>query len=43
MYDFLLSIHNIARWLVLLAAIYLLYRQAFIIYTPLANDTRAWD
>jgi hypothetical protein len=27
MYDFLLSIHNIARWLVLLAAIYLLYRS----------------
>jgi len=27
MYDFLLSIHNIARWLVLLAAFYLLYRS----------------
>lgn len=27
MYDLLLSIHNIARWLVLLAAIYLIYRS----------------
>lgn len=27
MYDLLLSIHNIARWLVLLAALYLIYRS----------------
>ncbi|GIW26057.1 hypothetical protein [Meiothermus sp.] len=27
MYDLLLSIHNIARWLVLLAAVYLFYRS----------------
>ena len=27
MYDWVLSIHNIARWVVLLAAIYLIYRS----------------
>lgn len=27
MYEFLLSLHNIARWLVLLAVVYLMYRS----------------
>lgn len=27
MYEFLLSLHNVARWLVLLAALYLMYRS----------------
>ncbi|AWR85393.1 hypothetical protein [Meiothermus taiwanensis] len=43
MYEFLLSFHNIARWLVLLAAAYLIYRSVIglknRVYT--ATDRRA--
>ncbi|MCX7802620.1 MAG: hypothetical protein N2313_06325 [Meiothermus ruber] len=43
MYEFLLSLHNIARWLVLLAAVYLIYRSIMGLknHTYTAADRRA--
>lgn len=43
MYEFLLSFHNIARWLVLLAAVYLIYRSVVGLknHSYAATDRRA--